>query len=81
VNYDANGNMTSSPSLIPGFSDRVMSYDAENRPLSVTHQGDTTTYTYGADGSRLLRTEPNGDIVATFGPARIRDLVGRMRRF
>jgi YD repeat-containing protein len=76
LSYDANGNMTSSPSLIPGFSDQVMSYDAENRPLSVTYQGDTTTYTYGADGSRLLRVEPSGDIVATFGPVEIRDFGG-----
>ncbi|WJY20400.1 hypothetical protein QTA57_11040 [Fontisubflavum oceani] len=30
-----------------------MSYDGENRPLSVTHGGATTTYTYGAEVAYL----------------------------
>jgi YD repeat-containing protein len=46
----------------------------ENRPLSVTHGGATTTYTYGADGTRLLRTDPSGNITATFGPVEIRNV-------
>ncbi len=34
-----------------------MTYDAENRPLSVMHAGKTTCYTYGADGARLQKVE------------------------
>jgi YD repeat-containing protein len=34
-----------------------MTYDGENRPLSVTSaNGDLTEYVYGADGTRLKRT-------------------------
>ncbi|WJY20396.1 RHS repeat-associated core domain-containing protein [Fontisubflavum oceani] len=71
--YDANGNMTTSLPLTTGLAGRMMSYDGENRPLSVTHGGATTTYTYGADGTRLLRTDPSGNITATFGPVEIRN--------
>ena len=52
--YDDNGNMTT------GLHGKVMTYDGENRPLSVTHDGNTTQYVYGADGSRLKRTEKVG---------------------
>ena len=37
-----------------------MTYDAENRPLSVVHAGVTTAYEYGADGSRLKMTVTDG---------------------
>ncbi|MDX8355867.1 RHS repeat-associated core domain-containing protein, partial [Cognatiyoonia sp. IB215182] len=43
----ANGNM------LTGLHGKVMTYDNENRPLSVTHSGVQTRYVYGADGSRL----------------------------
>ncbi|MDX8355259.1 RHS repeat-associated core domain-containing protein, partial [Cognatiyoonia sp. IB215182] len=43
----ANGNM------LTGLHGKVMTYDNENRPLSVTHNGVETRYVYGADGSRL----------------------------
>ncbi|MEZ5733121.1 MAG: hypothetical protein R3D97_12440 [Paracoccaceae bacterium] len=54
--YDANGNM------LTGLDGKVMSYDGENRPLSVANAGKTTTYVYGADrigphnGSGLITT-------------------------
>ena len=34
-----------------------MSYDGENRPLTVTYAGKTTAYEYGADGARLKKIE------------------------
>ncbi|KIC33905.1 RHS repeat-associated core domain-containing protein, partial [Leisingera sp. ANG-M7] len=49
--YDANGNM------LAGFDGKVMSYDGENRPLTVSKDGNTTTYIYGADGARFKRVE------------------------
>ena len=44
---DANG------SMLTGLFGKTMAYDGENRPVSVSHQGDTTSYTYGPDGQRL----------------------------
>ena len=46
LTYDANGNM------LNGYGGKVMVYDSENRPLSVTRSGITTTYVYGPDGTR-----------------------------
>ena len=34
-----------------------MSYDGENRPVWVAFAGKTTTYVYGADGTRLKKVE------------------------
>ena len=34
-----------------------MSYDGENRPLTVTYAGKTTAYVYGDDGARLKKIE------------------------
>jgi YD repeat-containing protein len=34
-----------------------MTYDGENRPVSVSFAGKTTTYVYGADGARLKKVE------------------------
>jgi RHS repeat-associated protein len=49
--YDANGNM------LTGLGGKIMSYDGENRPLSVTHLGKKTCYVYGADGTRRKKIE------------------------
>jgi RHS repeat-associated protein len=49
--YDLNGNMTT------GLNGKIMTYDGENRPLSVTLAGTKTCYVYGADGSRLKRID------------------------
>ncbi|MDJ1018284.1 MAG: hypothetical protein QNJ35_17370 [Paracoccaceae bacterium] len=73
LTYDANGNMLS------GYDGKVMTYDAENRPLTVTKGGVTTTYVYGADGSRLKRivgTGPGAVTTLTFGPVEVRDFDG-----
>jgi hypothetical protein len=61
--YDANGNMLS------GLDAKVMSYDGENRPLSVSYSGKQTCYVYGADGARLKKLEGyTGANCATPGP-------------
>ncbi|MGJ8628519.1 MAG: polymorphic toxin-type HINT domain-containing protein [Sulfitobacter sp.] len=52
--FDHNGNMTR------GLNGKVMAYDGENRPLSVTYNGNRTEYVYGADGSRLKKIEKAG---------------------
>ncbi|GHC65440.1 hypothetical protein GCM10007315_32560 [Gemmobacter tilapiae] len=51
LTYDPNGNM------LAGFGGKAMTYDAENRPLSVTLGGKKTCYIYGADGGRLKKIE------------------------
>lgn len=51
VTYAANGNMTT------GLDGKVMAYDGENRPVSVSFAGRTTTYVYGADRARLKKVE------------------------
>ena len=43
LTYDASGNM------LTGVLGKVMTYDAENRPLSVRLGAETTCYVYGAD--------------------------------
>jgi RHS repeat-associated protein len=48
---DLDGNMTR------GLGGKLMAYDAENRPLSVTHNGTRTCYVYGADGKRLKKVD------------------------
>ncbi|OYX39574.1 MAG: hypothetical protein B7Y91_00710 [Rhodobacterales bacterium 32-64-14] len=69
--YDANGNMTA------GLDGKVMTYDGENRPLSVSYAGRTTTYVYGADGARLkkIETDPvtqQSEVTLYMGPVEIR---------
>ena len=55
LTYDANGNMTAS------FDGRTMSYDGENRPLSVTTgTNQTTAFTYAPDGTRALKVTDQG---------------------
>ena len=43
--------------MLAGLDAKVMTYDGENRPLSVTYAGKKTCYVYGADGSRLKKLE------------------------
>lgn len=69
--YDANGNMTQ------GLDGKVMTYDGENRPLTVSYAGRTTTYVYGADGARLkkIETDPvtgQNAVTLYMGPVEIR---------
>ena len=46
--YDANGNMTSG-------AGRTINYDTENRPVTVTLNGETTTFLYDGDGGRVKK--------------------------
>ena len=50
VTYDANGNITGYDP--DGAGVRSLSYDGENRPISVTRNGNTTSFAYAPDGSR-----------------------------
>src|SRR5690606_35932345 len=66
-----NGNMTR------GLDGKVMAYDGENRPLTVSFAGKTTAYVYGADGARLKKVETDpvtGTSVTLYlGPVEIRN--------
>jgi RHS repeat-associated protein len=55
--YDANGNMT-------GGDNRTITWDVENRPVSITKAGVTTTFIYDGDGSRVKQTV--GGVVTTY---------------
>ena len=48
--YDDNGNMTTRGS-------QTITWDVENRPVSVTEGGNTTTFVYDGDGNRIKKTE------------------------
>jgi YD repeat-containing protein len=50
--YDAAGNLTGDPTTAAN----AMVYDAENRQISYTKAGVTTTYTYDGDGKFASRT-------------------------
>jgi len=43
--------------MATGLGGKIMSYDGENRPLSVTYLGKRTCYVYGIDGKRLKKVE------------------------
>jgi RHS repeat-associated protein len=51
VTFDANGN------TLTDASGRSYTWDSENRMVSCTYNGDTTTYTYGYDGLRRSSTK------------------------
>ena len=46
--YDANGNLTAG-------AGRTISYDSENRPISITQGEVTTTFVYDGDGGRVKK--------------------------
>jgi RHS repeat-associated protein len=58
VTYDANGNTLSydvdgaGPKLL-----RTLSYDGENRPVSILRNGSTTSMAYGPDGERVSKLQ------------------------
>lgn len=56
--YDLNGNQLSRATA--GLTDRSISYDNDNRPISVTTGGATVTYLYGPDGERLKKLTSSG---------------------
>lgn len=41
--------------LRDGLDGKLMTYDGENRSVTVAFAGKTTTYVYGADGARLKK--------------------------
>jgi len=47
--YDANGNLTSG-------AGRTLTYNLENKPLTITIAGQTTTFVYDGDGGRVKKT-------------------------
>ena len=44
---------------------RSLSWEAENRPISITLGGITTTFGYDGDGKRVMKAESNGSVVTT----------------
>ncbi len=73
LKYDCNGNM------MRGLHGKEMTYDGENRPLSVTTStGAKTWYVYGADGTRIkkkMQESPTSALQTTLyvGPVEIRN--------
>jgi RHS repeat-associated protein len=67
VTYDANGNTLSydvdgaGPKLL-----RTLSYDGENRPISILRNGNVTSMAYGPDGERVSKSG-NGVTTQYFG--------------
>jgi RHS repeat-associated protein len=56
VTYDANGNTLSYDVDGPGpLLPRSLTYDGENRPLTITQNTTTTTMAYGPDGERAAK--------------------------
>ena len=53
--YDANGNMITRGS-------QTLTWDYDNRPVSITDGGNTSTFVYDGDGKRVKKTE-NGETI------------------
>ena len=58
--YDANGNMTAG-------NGRAMAWDANNRIREVTAGGNTTTFVYGPDGTRVKKISGSSVVKYPFG--------------
>jgi len=58
--YDANGNMTAG-------NGRTMAWDANNRIREVTAGGNTTTFAYGPDGTRVKKISGSSVVKYPFG--------------
>ena len=63
--YNTNGNMTE------GLGVKTMTWDAENRLVSVTSGRVITSYVFGADGARLKRTS-GGETTLSIGTMEVR---------
>ncbi|NUT21771.1 MAG: hypothetical protein HOV77_21565 [Hamadaea sp.] len=61
--YDAAGNTTSRPG--PGVGQQALTWDEEGHLKTVTDGGASTTFTYTADGARLLRRDPGSYVTLT----------------
>ncbi|MDQ5823423.1 MAG: DUF6443 domain-containing protein, partial [Chloroflexota bacterium] len=65
--YDANGNLTSSPATPFGDPTRTFNWNVENMPSSIVSGSVNESYTYDADGERASRTATqNGQTTTTF---------------
>ena len=62
--YDANGNLTQ---RVEGGATYTQAWDAENRLISVTSNGQMTQFAYDGDGARVLQVKPNSDKTAYVG--------------
>ena len=74
--------------MLSGLGGKIMEYDGENRPLSVTYLGKKTCYVYGTDGKRLKMVEglapatlctalpPAANVTTYFGPVEVRNWLG-----
>ena len=60
--YDSAGNLTSDPTTAAN----AMAYDAENRQISYTKAGVTTTYSYDGDGRRVKKIDSTGTTVFVY---------------
>jgi len=58
--YDANGNMTRDKVISTDADVRSLVYSTFDKPTSITKGAHTTTFKYGPDRSRYLRTDING---------------------
>lgn len=56
--YDLNGNQLNR--YTSAVLDRTLTYDNDNRPVTVTQGAATVTYLYGPDGERLKKTTSTG---------------------
>ena len=63
--YDSAGNLTSHATTPAN----AMVYDAENRQISYTKAGVTTTYTYDGDGRRVKKVDNSGTIIFVYNVA------------
>lgn len=57
--YDANGNMTG--------NGRTISYTSFNKPAQITYNGATSSFAYGADRNRLIKTTATGKTIYISG--------------
>ena len=60
--YDSAGNLTSDPTTAAN----AMVDDAENRQISYTKTGVTTTYSYDGDGRRVKKVDSTGTIIFVY---------------
>jgi RHS repeat-associated protein len=60
--YDTAGNLTADPTTAAN----AMVYDAENRQVSYTKAGVTTTYSYDGDGRRVKKVDSTGTIIFVY---------------
>lgn len=60
--YDTAGNLTGDPTTPAN----AMIYDAENKQISYTQAGVTTTYAYDGDGRRVKKLDSTGTIIFVY---------------